>query len=138
MDKSTSIEQLMSKKNNAPQQAPTPPPPQQKHKMPPRKPEHYQNTHANHQAPPIQDNRNSFQVIPENKSFIDKIKSDKYIMDLLLVGATTFIVTNNMFISTLKTKVPSIAAGDGTITLQGNVVLALVSIVVMYMLRKLI
>lgn len=149
-DGATSIESLMKKKT-----------PQNPAQNPPRQQQQQRQQQQRQQAPKIKNkyapphvpsqvenynntpnpNESSFtQITPEpdkQLSFFEKIKQDKYTMDLISVAGIVFLITNNSISSMIKSKFPS-AYKEGVITLQGNFLLACLSVIALIIVRKLI
>ena len=74
---------------------------------------------------------------PNDLTFLQKIRSDKYIMDLISVGTIVFLLSNSTVIGIIKTKFPSIY-NNGNVTLQGNFLLSFMSVIALIIIRKLI
>ena len=142
-EKATSIESLMKQKTAMPaeqqhQQMHHPHHQKMKKKyVPPHNQpyvEHFNGQNPNNSA-------SSFAQIsptPEKElSFFEKIKQDKDTMDLVSVAGIVFLITNSSISNMIKSKFPS-AYKDGSITLQGNFLLAIIAVVALVIVRKLI
>ena len=74
---------------------------------------------------------------PSNMSFLDKIKSDKEMMQIGSVAAITFFVTQDFVTGMLSKKFQGMMS-EGKLTMQGSLILAVLAAVLFVLSKKLI
>lgn len=124
-DKGTPIEHLVKKQHRQPQQ----------------QPQHREPMSSGQMKPPshITAQQHGYQQFQQasNMSFIDKLKSDKEMMQIGSVAIITFFITQDFVTDMLAKKFQGMMS-EGKLTMQGSLILAVLAGILFVLSKKLI